>query len=618
MADKYFRRKIRGSILILIAGTLLLALFLRQMQLHAARAGQRDICEAELESAVNAVEMNSTKAEALRDAFHRGNQDVLADIGRLLSSELSEEITEPGRQESSKLFSDLMERSLVSHISLVSKDGKIIMSPSKERIGKNVIKEGILTKSEAGQMLRGTDRKDGTAAPVKAASYNGAYYFYSAPFEYKGKDYVLVTGAEATRLDEQIASLEDVSATLSSRSTGGTDLVFAADRKSGKFICCRIGGDDLSGKDIREAGLTESILADGYDGVETIDGGKYLVLSKAGGGDTIICAAVKTGAGKAGGGYVLFWSVLSFVLIMLMCLAYTVIVYRDFVRKASAAERVTIRRRELLELFFDRKVFRKVFPLMMAGTLAIFGISFYTQTLVEVSDSMNRARAAIKSISSKYAEELESRKLIQSYYDDLYVSKANLLAFMLEEDPSILNEESGRYHFYYDKNGNKQDVTDEKGRRVRSVPYSESLQEFCDANDLESVYIIDDAGRTIATNTGNWDYVISHDKKDQSYPFLEVLEGRKQSYVQEPMTDDLGNKSQYIGVPFSYYTREDGNGNTVYITEEEYEALAGEDAPSAAAHRSMVQLGLDEFMSEGLSDASDLTYTLSVDTLEDG
>ena len=131
------------------------------------------------------------------------------------------------------------------------------------------------------------------------------------------------------------------------------------------------------------------------------------------------------------------------------------------------------------------------------------------------------------------------------------------------------------------------------------------LQAFCETNGIESVYVYDDGGRTIGTNTPNWFFTISHDEEDQSYPFLEVLDGRKDSLIQDPMEDDLGESTQYIGVAFRYYTREDENGNTVYVS------CYDEDPSDTVTHRSMIQIGLDANKAAELQNAADFSNMLS-------
>lgn len=80
---------------------------------------------------------------------------------------------------------------------------------------------------------------------------------------------------------------------------------------------------------------------------------------------------------------------------------------------------------------------------------------------------------------------------------------AQLIAFLLETNPFALNASSEFYHFRYNQDGSMSYEHDEKGRQVKSVGSSDVLQELCETNDIQSIYVFDKEGRTIGTNTKN-------------------------------------------------------------------------------------------------------------------
>ena len=156
---------------------------------------------------------------------------------------------------------------------------------------------------------------------------------------------------------------------------------------------------------------------------------------------------------------------------------------------------------------------------------------------------------------------------------------------------------------------------------LKSVSASKKLQELCDANDIDAVYVFDKAGRTIATSTPNWYFIVSHDETAQSYPFLQVLDGRRDSYVQEMMTSDLGEESQFLGVAVNYYTKKDEDGETVYVSRYEYEKALNEgggETDGITRHRSMIQIELDENLAEKLLGSTDAGSVLSTSMLSGG
>ena len=282
-----------------------------------------------------------------------------------------------------------------------------------------------------------------------------------------------------------------------------------------------------------------------------------------------------------------------FLLIMFLCLVYTIIVRNDCIRNAVETKKKIIYRWIGSPMIFDITIFQKVFPLMISGALLLFAISFYSQTLLEISQTARKAVVALDEVSERYEDAVETRGKIQESHDDRYLSKALLIAYMLEEDPSVLNEPTDHEYSFLDEEGVRQYYPDDEGNRLRSVSFSPRLMELCEMNGLESIYLFNENGRTIATNTENWFFTVSRDPADQSYPFQQVLDGRKDILVQEMRESDMGDTVQYIGVAFHYFTALDEQGNTVYLPRREFEnSSASGDLPPVTAHRSLLQVGL--------------------------
>ena len=631
-ANRYFFGKVAVNALLMIIGAVLIALFLRSMQGRAALEKQRENNEQALSDAVSILEANAEDAEDLTNVFHDGNQDMLDDLGELFKSGLFDDLVAADTETRSEVFADIVQRSGVDYIFVTDYTGKVLISPNIELFGKDLVQQGILSPESLQLLLSGTRRSDGSVVPAVEDNSLGYYYLYSRALIYDGQTYrlILVTGADT--LDVQISSLTDVSVVLRRTSVGNDGFLFAVDTTTDTFLYYENGEDVLTGESALEAGLSKDALKDGYAGIQTINGTRYYCVSRTFGKKTVICAAADTEVIHAKDKYVLFWSITGFVLVMLICLAYAVIIRNDFVRHATETKRRVIYDRNGRKVIFDRSVFNKVFPLMVAGVITIFLISFYTQTLLEISESIDDSKVALDEVGGRYQESIANREVIRGYYDNRFLSKARLIAYLLEEDPSVLNEDTIRIHSEYDSSGNKHFILDDEGNSLRSVASSARLQELCDANDIESVYIFDEDGRTIATSTPNWYFTVSHDPELQSYDFLQVLDGKTDAFIQEPMVDDLGEASQYIGVAFNYYTSVDEDGKTVYmsryaqesressVTGDEEDFYSEEETASApiTAHRGMLQIGLDQELSEMLLASTDLDYVFSTDMLKGG
>lgn len=615
-ANRHFLIKILFNAFLIFFGAIVIGTFLTQMQAQTALVKQQENSRLALEEAVSAMDSNVQNADVLSAIFHDGNQDELDDMCQLFSSGLFESMADVSNEERARIFGDMVERSGVKYLFLMSKDGRIVLSSSADLYGVNPASMSLMTQENINQLLKGTKAKDGTIKPVTIKNRYGTFYFYSMPYRYRGNTYILSLGTEASVLDVQLSSLTDVSVVLSRISVGNGGFVFAVNKEDGTFIYYKNGNEILTGQKALSTGLSEEALTDGYSGIQVINGVKYYCVSKDYNGQTVISAVAQTDKVYKHDKYVLFWTITGFILIMLICLAYAVIVRNDFVRHEVATQRVVLNKNPDNKLFFDRSIFNKVFPLIIAGTLVMFGISFYTQTLLEITNGIERSDLAIEEVAGRYEEGQTNRGLIQDYYDNRFLSKARLISFLIEEDPSVLNASSEYYHNYYDDNGSKQFTKDDEGNRLKSVSSSARLQELCDANDIDSVYIFDEEGHTIGTNTSNWFFTISHNEEDQSYPFLQVLDGRTDSFVQEAMENDLGEPAQYIGVAFNYYTRKNADGDTEYISRYEYDQEGRSD--DITAHRSMLEIGLKAEVSGKLFESTDVSSILSTNMLNDG
>ena len=86
---------------------------------------------------------------------------------------------------------------------------------------------------------------------------------------------------------------------------------------------------------------------------------------------------------------------MGFVLTLLLCLAYAVIIRNDFVRRSVETDRFVFHTKKGRTIFFDRTMFGKIVPLALISVMAIFAITIYSQTLYELSEAVDRSNATI-------------------------------------------------------------------------------------------------------------------------------------------------------------------------------------------------------------------------------
>lgn len=620
-ANTYFFIKVAVNTLLIVLGAVLIAMFLRNMQRQVALNKQKESSLLSLTEAISTLEENERDANDLAGIFHDSNQDLLNNLKEVMTGGLFNTLVAEDRQSRSRIFAELSERANAEYLFVLDSDGKVILAPKEKYRGTDLTGLGLLTAEEQATLLKGTNDKGGGVTPLLNADEGATMYFYCRRFFFEGSTYYLVLGTDASTLERQTSPLKDVSAILSRATVGNGGFLFAVDAASGTFLYYENDGEILTGENALEAGLSHSALQDGYAGVETIRGTEYYCVSKNYDGSTVVCAVAATRQIFSNDRYVLFWSITSFVLVMLVCLIYAVIVRNDFVRNAVETDKKIFLGKNENPIIFDKTIFGKIIPLMIAGVILIFSLSFYTQTLLEISESIDRSHVALEEVSTRYQESTESREAIRNYYNNRFLSKARLIAYLLQEDPSALNEASSRVYSAYDEQGNKQYLTDDEGNPLRSVSGSAQLAEICEANDIDSIYVFDQSGHTIATNTDNWYFTVSRNEEDQSYDFLQVLDGKKDCLIQEARTNDMGESAQYIGVSFTYYTTVDEQGDTVYVPRSEYlhdQERGDGGAGRITAHSAMLQIGLREDISDRILASTDVDYILSTDMLGGG
>ena len=624
-ANTYFFSKVAFNFGLIVIGALLVGLFLRNIQTDTSMERQKTNSQLALRDVLSTLDRNERSALELESIFHQGNQQILDDIEVVLSSGLSDTMAEKDNDIRSDIMTTVAERSGADYLFALSKSSQIMMSPDPDLFRINPAVTGLMTQENINAVLQYTLNEDGTVAPVQVKNRFGSFWFYSRPYVFRGEEYALVLGVDSGILDQQTGVLRDLSAVLSRTSVINNGFLFAVGRTDNLFLYFNNGKDMLTGQNALDCGLSEYALEDGYSGFQRIRGQQYYCVSRTVGDRTVICAAAETGEILSDDGYVLFWTILGFNIIMLIFLAYTVIVRNDFVRNEVETDRCVLRKESENPVYFDRSIFRKVFPLMLIAAIAMFGISYYTQTLLEVTQGIEKSETALQEIIGRYEESMENREALSRYNDTHFLSTARLLSFVVEESPDILNADTDKYYSTYDEYGNRIFLTDSEGNRLKSVANSAKLKKLCEANSIDAIYIFDEDGHTIATSTENWFFVISHNEEDQSYPFLQVLLGRIDSYVQERRINDLGEETQLTGAVLHYYTRQNDDGETVYVSRSAYEESAAAygvfgntTGDGITEHRSLIQIQLNDTLSDRLLEPTSAERVLTTSMLDGG
>lgn len=135
-ANRYFFSKVIVNIILIILGAVLISMFLRRLQERAAIVKQQENCVITLGEAVSMLEENAENAKTLSQIYHDSNQDVLDDMNRLFLSGLFDSLADVDKETRAEVVRDIIERSGVDYMFVLTMDGKIAAAPDDQDPGR--------------------------------------------------------------------------------------------------------------------------------------------------------------------------------------------------------------------------------------------------------------------------------------------------------------------------------------------------------------------------------------------------------------------------------------------------------------------------------------------------
>ena len=73
----------------------------------------------------------------------------------------------------------------------------------------------------------------------------------------------------------------------------------------------------------------------------------------------------------------------------------------------------------------------RIIPVVAMGVAAVFLIVFLLQSLLSLSAALNEATNTLNSLESRLATRQTSESALKNYYEDRYLAKARVLAYIL-------------------------------------------------------------------------------------------------------------------------------------------------------------------------------------------
>ncbi len=486
--------------------------------------------------------------------------------------------------------------------------------------------------------------------------------------EYDGVEYYLLLTFHLDLLDLELKGISDISDVLSGLTIGTDGFFFALDTETGKFAYYDHDQTPLTGEEYGKHGFTASAATDGYTGYQTIDGTKYYCVAKSSNSQTygrylIVCAAISQSALIGKNILTIVISCVTFILAACIIYGYGMILekdkskhyiftenrFKDQIRNSKIDDKGTFTEEEVNERthilmedliekntdkklkrinigfrskdgkqrFFTPHIFLNLVPLIAIGMIAIFGIVFASQTLLMVQDATQISTSKLNEIGELIIEANNTSQNISESVSSQYLAKDKLISYLLSNDVEkyfSYDEQDDNTHRLYkkDEDGNRIYLSDEFGNPRYSQAVSPLLQEICKHNDISVINVYDYEGNVILTNTTDWFFALSQNENDQSYDFRRIIDGHANNYIQEYRVNEAGEKNQYVGTVFNYYTYSKNNC-TYHTTKEAYDKYIDGDTSLGEVKklRGLVQIGINQSTLENIYKISTLDYILS-------
>ncbi len=631
--QKYNKKTVRISIY-LILGIVLAFALLFIIQSTKAISDQYQDNTKFFDSVVDTLDNHASEVDRLKKNTHKLNWAVVKNIAEVYGNSINSIIEEESKSASIRQFQDTVSNVSAEVLLAVKEDGEVVLTDNEKKIGRNLINDGLLTTDEW-DIVKGSDAYDTSETgdiiisdvePYYKVFSNGSrYYFYCVPL-YNARNHFtgtyMLMADDLTDLDSAYEAMSSLGRWLTEATAGDEGIAFALDSDKKTFIFGEDGEEEFTHRPIEESGLSEEACENGYAGFEKINGIIYYCNSRAYasstyGADTVLVRAVPI--------FKLFKKVLinsTWGTIFIAVTAFIVLFYGVYLKldrsKKNSDSFEKILKLKKREIHWDSYVARNMSAFALIGLIVIFGISAYSQSLILISDFISEADELQTDVEKRLELNTSNAEEIGMYYNSQNYVKAQLIASIIQRNPKqylSYDKLSDYVHVYTetDEHGDRKQICDEYGNPIYSIAYSEPLQQLCDENDITSVYIYDDSGRTIATNHFDWYFELSNDETDQSYPFRQVLDEKVPYLIQDAMMSDSGEFSQFVGVAFRYYTSTDSYGNTIFVTQDEF---ANQDKSTYRGnpvdeHRTLIQVSLKRENEAEMLESTTLEYMLS-------
>ena len=510
------------------------------------------------------VETTSMLTDAYSYCHTITNQYMVIDVANIVSN--AYDLRQPTLEKRAALSADLtslQNTAQVTNLMIITLDGDIYFSSNPERVGQNLVRDGLFTQEELDTLL-GPNKK-GTmqdvyrgdigaftrSIPLEKEMNKVTYQFYSCVLSDKYDPALMLVLADNSEIyNSNLNALLDISGYLKYVSTDQSLTAYT----------------DSHPKESDTAVLfTRSMELDLPNvGKETL----YVDVAPPSLHDL----------------QPVFWAFLAMLCVLVMMVCYSI-----FLRGSSR-----------------RKVLQRLLSFAVIGVIVVMMASMYSQTLADVSDAMRTADFDRTELQANLNHNQEITNATQEYYIQKRVTMAKLQAYWLEDmenEITAVRNPAGCYRYMsLTDAGGVRDQEDRFGNPIYAIESQPRLKQLCETNNIGSIAILNTNGQAILSSTDSWYYTIAEDTSGNAESLYDVLMGKKPYYYSSNGDEEL------LAVPLKLFPYDDGSGVTKYRSYKEYAALL--DAAEEGGEAPEMEYGL---MITRSSEPAILTLTNNLD-----